>query len=168
MKDFIRVVAAVPPVKIADCAVNEASIEDFFSRSAEKGADAVVFPELCLTGATCGDVFLSPRLLKAAERALEKFAAFTAHSPGVAAVVGLPLRVDGRIYDCAAVVESGAVKGFVPKSVVSSSSDGRIGFLVITLPLLFFPHMQTGKEGGQVQGFSFSLNFTFTILSSNE
>lgn len=125
MKDFIRVVAAVPPVKIADCAVNEASIEDFFSRSAEKGADAVVFPELCLTGATCGDVFLSPRLLKAAERALEKFAAFTAHSPGVAAVVGLPLRVDGRIYDCAAVVESGAVKGFVPKSVVNSSSDGR-------------------------------------------
>ena len=125
MKDFTRVVAAVPPVKIADCAVNEASVEDFFSRSVEKGADAVVFPELCLTGSTCGDVFLSPKLLKAAEKALEKFAAFTAHSPGVAAVVGLPFRVDGRIYNCAVVVESGAVKGFVPKSVVNPSADGR-------------------------------------------
>ena len=125
MKDFTRVSAAIPPVKIADCAVNEASVEDFFSHSVEKGADAVVFPELCLTGSTCGDLFLLPTLLDSAEKALEKFAAFTAHFPGVAAVVGLPLRVDGRIYNCAAVVESGAVKGFVPKSVVDPSADGR-------------------------------------------
>ena len=125
MKDFARVSAAVPPVKIADCAVNEAAVEDFFTRAVEKGADAVVFPELCLTGSTCGDIFLSPALLGSSVKALEKFASFTARSPGVAAVVGLPLRVDGRIYDCAAVVESGAVRGFVPKSVVDPAIDGR-------------------------------------------
>ena len=125
MKDFTRVSAAVPPVKIADCAVNEAAVEDFFSRAVEKGAEAVVFPELCLTGATCGDIFLSPALLDSALKALEKFASSTAHAPGVVAVVGLPLRVGGRIYDCAAVVESGSVKGFVPKSVVDPSTEGR-------------------------------------------
>ncbi|MBO7309200.1 MAG: NAD(+) synthase [Kiritimatiellae bacterium] len=125
MKDFTRVSAAVPPVKIADCVVNEAVIEDFFSRAVEKGAEAVVFPELCLTGATCGDIFLSPALLDSALKALEKFASSTAHSPGVVAVIGLPLRAGGRVYDCAAVVESGSVKGFVPKSVVDPSTDGR-------------------------------------------
>ena len=125
MKDFTRVAAAVPPVKIADCAASEAAVENFFSRSVGKGAHAVVFPELCLTGATCGDLFLSSALLESARKALEKFASFTARSPGVAAVVGLPLRVEGRIYDCAALVESGSVKGFVPKSVVDPSSDGR-------------------------------------------
>ena len=105
MKDFTRVSAAVPPVKIADCAVNVAAVEDFFSRAVEKGADAVVFPELCLTGSTCGDIFLSPALLDSAAKSLEKFASSTAHAPGVVAVVGLPLRAGGRIYDCAAVVE---------------------------------------------------------------
>lgn len=125
MKDFTRVVAAVPKVKIADCAANEAAIEDLFTLAVEKGADAVVFPELSLTGATCGDLFLSPALLSAAKKALERFVSFTAHSPGVAAVVGLPISVLGRVYNCAAVVESGLIKGFIPKSVINSSSDGR-------------------------------------------
>ncbi len=125
MKDFIRVIAAVPftrPTKVQD---NYAAIEKLFAQAVAKGADAVVFPELSITGATCGDLFFDPELRASAKKALCDFAASTAHSPGVIAAVGLPISLCGRVYNCAAVVEGGIVRGVIPKTILSPLQDSR-------------------------------------------
>jgi NAD+ synthase (glutamine-hydrolysing) len=67
---FVKVAAGVPSVKVADPAYNAAQLEELIARAAQEGVRAVVFPELCLTGYTCGDLFLKPLLVNAAERVL--------------------------------------------------------------------------------------------------
>src|SRR3954468_16482441 len=105
---FLRVAAAAPALRVADPAFNASAIEAAMREAATRGAAIVLFPELSLTGYTCGDLFAQELLLEAAQNALLGLAAAT-KSLGVHAVVGLPCSVHDRLYNCAAVLGNGQV-----------------------------------------------------------
>lgn len=111
---FIRVGAATPEIRVADCRHNAERIIETIFRAAERGVKLLVLPELCVTGYTCGDLFFQGTLLNAAERALEQIVSETAALDLVAAV-GVPLRENGKLYNCAAVFSRGKLLGTVPK-----------------------------------------------------
>jgi len=120
---FARVAAAVPALKLGDVSVNSARILELWRRAAlEQGASLVVFPELALTGASAADLFFSSALLEAAWQALEPLASAGSNLAAVA-VVGLPLRVDGRLYNVAAVLGAGRVLGLVPKTWLPNAGE---------------------------------------------
>ena len=127
MKDFVRVAAAVPRVRPADVTGNLESVRRVYADAVKAGAQAVVFPELCLTGYTCADLFYQPSLLSAAAGALADFIAFTRTFGDAAsaplAAVGLPVRLQGRIFNCAAVVAGGRLLGVVPKTYLPSTHE---------------------------------------------
>ena len=111
---FIKVAAATPVLMVADTDYNVAICADLAEEAAGRGVKILVFPELCLTGATCGDLFTYDRLMGGAKDALAAYVAKTADLDLVS-VVGLPVALGDRIYNCAAVVSGGAVLGLVPK-----------------------------------------------------
>ena len=111
---YLRVAAAFPEVALADPGVNSVRISDMIMSLSKKGARLIVFPELCLTGYTCGDLFNQPALLNAAMRQLGFLQQVTKESH-VTAVVGLPVRYRGRLYNCAAVIQYGEILGIVAK-----------------------------------------------------
>lgn len=119
---FFKVAAAIPDLKVADCEYNLSRIVDMMQQAADKGVSVVVFPELSLTSATCGDLFLQSKLLEQAQMALCDVAVVTAHVP-VAAIVGLPMQYGDKIYNCAAVVASGEIMGIVPKVYLDDRAD---------------------------------------------
>ena len=109
MRDgFIKIAAATPDLHAADCAYNTSEIVKLAKEAAAKGAKLITFPELCLTGYTCGDLFLQETLLEGALDALRTVCRETAELAAVI-VVGLPLRVRGKLYNVAAVVNAGDV-----------------------------------------------------------
>lgn len=122
MKNFgyVKVAAAVPTIAVADCSTNAAHIEALMRRAEEAGVAVTVFPELSLTGATCGDLLLQSTLVEAAEAALQHLVDVSAELRG-AFVVGLPVEVSGDVYNCAAVISRGRVVGVVPKYYLSDS-----------------------------------------------
>lgn len=123
MKDgFIKAAAATPALRVADCAYNAQEIANQARLAAEKGAQIVVFPELSLTGYTCGDLFLQETLLMGAVDALDTVCSETAELPLIA-VVGLPVRSRGKLYNCAAVLCGGEVLGLVPKQYLPNYSE---------------------------------------------
>jgi NAD+ synthase (glutamine-hydrolysing) len=111
---FVRVAAAVPRLFVADPAANAVGILDLLAQAQSRQVDVVVFPELCLTGYTCADLFQQPVLLDAAAAALGRILADNPFA-GLA-VVGLPLAVDDQIYNTAAVFCGKTLLGVVPKS----------------------------------------------------
>jgi len=120
---FVRVVAAAPPVHVADPAANAVEHVAWATRLAGRGAALIVFPELSLTGYSCEDLFLSADLLRRTETALLDLARRTA-TLDAAIVVGTPLRtVDGRRYNAAVVVHRGRVHGAVPKVHLPNSGE---------------------------------------------
>lgn len=123
MKDgFIKVAAATPALRVADPAFNAAEMIQMTEQAAAKGASLIVFPELCLTGYTCGDLFLQQSLLDAARKALivirDRIAALN-----IAAVVGLPLSIRGKLYNCAAVLCGGSIQGIIPKQHIPNYAE---------------------------------------------
>ena len=123
MRDgFIKVAAASPRIKVAGCAHNAAAVVSVAAEAAAHGARLVVFPELCLTGYTCGDLFLQDTLLDGALDALETVRRETAELNAVL-LVGLPLRLRGKLYNCAAVLCRGQVLAFVPKQHLPNYSE---------------------------------------------
>ena len=120
---FVRVVAAAPPVHLADPAANADELVVWAERASADGAALVVFPELALTGYTCEDLFLSADLLARTEAALADLARRTAALP-IALVVGTPLRTaGGRRYNTALVVHAGKVHGAVPKMHLANNGE---------------------------------------------
>lgn len=120
---FFRAVAAAPAVHIADPAANAAAIIALLQEAdAAVHPDIVVFPEMCVTGYTCGDLFHNETLLEGALGALRDIAAATA-STGSVAVVGLPLRVGSALYNCAAAVGGGRLLCVVPKTYVPNYNE---------------------------------------------
>ncbi len=117
---FINVEAAVPVIRLAGCKENCAQAFFLLRRAAESGVRIAVLPELCLTGATCGDLFLQEKLLHAAEEALRVLLETTAEQD-VLAAVGLPVRKGGAIYNCAAVIYKGRLLGLVPKARLTAA-----------------------------------------------
>lgn len=116
MKDygFIRVSAAMPAVRLADTKANAESICGLIDKAEENGVSLIVFPELCVTGYTCGDLFGQRTLLDGAMEAIERIAGHTC-GKSVTAVIGAPVEMNDRLYNCAIVVSGGAVNGIVPK-----------------------------------------------------
>ena len=112
---FLKVSCCTLPVFVADCAKNAAAAADAVRTAAEEGVQILVLPELCLTGATCGDLFLQKTLLDGAVSSLESFLAETADTETLTAV-GLPMAFGGKVYDCAAVCQSGRILGIVPRT----------------------------------------------------
>lgn len=116
MKDgFVKAAVSTPELRVADCLFNEKKIKEKAEKLAEKGARLIVFPEFALTGYTCQDLFLQDTLLDGATEALKQLAVDTAGIKAVV-VVGLPLEMQGRLYNVAAVLNQGKILGFVPKS----------------------------------------------------
>lgn len=123
MRDgFIKIAAATPDLHAADCAYNTSEIVKLAKEAAAKGAKLITFPELCLTGYTCGDLFLQETLLEGAMQALGTVCRETAELAAVI-VVGLPLRVRGKLYNVAAVINAGDVLAFVPKTHLPNYSE---------------------------------------------
>ena len=112
---FLRVAAASPALRVADPAYNAAHIIDVIGAQAEKGTEVLVFPELSLSGYTCGDLFLQKMLLAGCMDALRTVAEATAGKK-MLVFVGLPVVCEGKLYNCAAALADGAVLGFVPKT----------------------------------------------------
>ena len=116
MKDgFIKVATASPEIRVADCAYNAGQIISAMQEASRKGAKLLVLPELCLTGYTCGDLFLQRVLLDGALLALAQILRQTAQLEMVT-IIGLPIRSQGQLYNCAAVLYQGQLLGLVPKS----------------------------------------------------
>ena len=95
---FLRAVAAAPAVHIADCEANAAEITAMLEDMRQAEPDLIVFPEMCLTGYTCGDLFHNQTLLDGAINALHSVAKATENIP-VLVLAGLPLRVGGALYN---------------------------------------------------------------------
>ena len=114
---YYRLAAVTPQVKVADVPFNVKELVARAHEAAAEQADVALFPELCITGATCGDLFFQPQLIQAAAEGLQAFAEQT-EELDCAFIVGLPLAVGEALYNVAAVVQHGEVHGFVPKSVL--------------------------------------------------
>ena len=115
MRDgFISVAAGTPRVRVADCRYNAEQIFTLMREADKQGVKVLCLPELCLTGYTCGDLFLQPALIDGAEEGLATILEATRNLEVVTAV-GLPVRVKDRLYNCAAIIQKGIVLGLVPK-----------------------------------------------------
>ena len=119
---LIKVMAASPKLKVGDTAYNLESARECFDEAERVGANLLVFPELHLTAYTCGDLFYSDTLLDGALEALEALRDYTSGKRCMA-VIGVPVRTGGKLYNCAAVIQNGAVLGVVPKTVLPNYGE---------------------------------------------
>ena len=116
MKDgFIKVAACTPEIQVADVDFNVDKIISQLEKCREEGVKVAVFSELCITGYTCQDLFFQNALLDKAMEGVVKIAKTTADSDMLVAV-GVPVRANGKLYNCAAVIQDGEVRAFVPKT----------------------------------------------------
>ena len=116
MLDYIRIACAVPAVKVGDVKKNTEEICRFVEEADGQNVDILVFPELAMTGYTCADLFYQERLHNAVEEGLKKILSCSLDHPAVTCVVGLPVRTDKGIANCAAVVSGGILRGLVSKT----------------------------------------------------
>lgn len=123
MLDFVRVACAVPAVRVGDTKKNASDICDFLKRADDQNVDLLVFPEMALTGYTCQDLFFQETLHDGVKRGLREILDASAACPAVTAVVGLPLRIGARMFNCAAVISGGEVRGVVPKTSIPNYSE---------------------------------------------
>lgn len=119
---FFRVSAVVPNVTVADPADNAKTIISLLSSLDQEHVDLAVFPELCVTGYTCGDLFHSSLLLSAAEKALQEIASATA-GRHVTVVVGCPVRIGSALYNCGIAVGGGRILAVVPKTYLPNYNE---------------------------------------------
>ena len=123
MKDgFVKVAALTPPCKVADAAFNADAIAALAAEYAAKGCKLIVFPEMAVTGYTVADLLTQDALLDASDAALLSIAKKTAKSD-CAVVVGAPVRADGKLYDCAVVLNGGRAVGVVPKTAIPNYGE---------------------------------------------
>ena len=119
---FIKVAAVTPKIVVADPSYNADLICDCIAEASVAGAKIIVLPELCITGYTCGDLFLQEKLLSEAKDALLKIAGFTSDMDCLI-FVGLPYVYHGKLYNVAAAVSKGKILGLVPKSYIPTYNE---------------------------------------------
>lgn len=119
---FVKAASVTPKIKVADPAYNTGVICERLEEACAGGAKIIVFPELCITGYTCGDLFFQRLLLEEARRGLLAIADATCGKDALVAV-GLPMERDGRLYNVAAVLWNGEVLGLVPKANIPSYAE---------------------------------------------
>ena len=118
----LKAAALSPALRVADCAYNVRQITDALHKAAARGVKLAVFPEFCLTGYTCGDLFLQRTLQTGALDALSTLLDET-KALDVVTLVGLPLLVHGKLYNCAAVLCHGRILGLVPKTYLPNYGE---------------------------------------------
>ena len=111
---FIRVAAATPRVKVADVNANVEEICRMTEMAENEQVSILAFPELSVTGYSCGDLFAQELLVREAEEGVKRLKKFS-RGKSLTLVVGVPVRVRGSLYNCAAVIQNGSLKGIVPK-----------------------------------------------------
>ncbi len=119
---FFKTAAATPSIKVADCEYNKNAILDLMREAEKRGVGAVVFPELCLTGYTCGDLFRDRTLITAAQKALSDILK-QSKGMNLLAVIGLPVPVGANLYNAAAVICRGKLLGLPTKSNIPNYSE---------------------------------------------
>lgn len=119
---FVRVAAAVPTLKVANCEYNAGEIIKLSIEANKKGAQFIVFPELAVTAYTCGDLFLQNILQKQALMGLQRILAETKELESVI-VLGVPLVINSRMYNCGVAFKNGNILGVVPKSFIPNNSE---------------------------------------------
>ena len=119
---FLRVAAASPRVWLANPAKNAAEIIRMAGEAAKNGTSVLVFPELCVTGYSCADLFAQERLLTAAEEAVAQVLKATKGLQLLLAI-GAPVRFDGRLYNCALLLKEGKLLGIVPKTYLPNAAE---------------------------------------------
>ena len=112
---FIKVAAAVPFVRVADCQYNIEHIEAQVRQADAQGVEIMTFPELCITGYTCGDLFLKPFLIRQAQESLLELAHRTADTE-VLFIVGMPILIESQLFNAAVALQSGRILGAIPKT----------------------------------------------------
>ena len=123
MRDgFIKVAAGTPRIKVADCDHNAGQIVALMEAAAAQGVKVLALPELCVTGYTCGDLFLQDTLLQGAEDAMSRILEETSTLDMLTAV-GLPVRCQNELYNCAAVISKGRILGLVPKNYIPNYGE---------------------------------------------
>ena len=119
---FVKTAAATPKIRVADCEYNANQIISCVKEAYENGAALLVFPELCVTGYTCSDLFLQSTLLKAAEKAVKRIKEET-KDLDIVFVVGVPITVKQSLYNCGVVICKGEILGAVPKVNIPNYSE---------------------------------------------
>lgn len=119
---FVKVAAATPDIRVADVDYNCGEICRLIDETVENGAKIIVFPELCITGYTCGDLFSQEILLKEAKEALKKIIAHTTDKDALV-FVGLPYVVRGKLYNAAAAVKGGELLGMTTKTFLPNYGE---------------------------------------------
>ena len=119
---FIKVAAATPDIRVADVDYNKGQIIKQMDEAAEAGAKIIVFPELCITGYTCSDLFLQDILLNSAKKALVEIAEHTKNLDALV-FVGVPIAVGGELYNVAAALNHGNILGFTTKSFLPNYGE---------------------------------------------
>ncbi|MCM1502571.1 MAG: NAD(+) synthase [Bacteroidales bacterium] len=119
---FIRVSAAMPAVRLADTRANAESVCRLIDKAEEDEVSLIAFPELCVTGYTCGDLFGNCTLLSGAKEAILAIARHT-EGKSITAVIGAPVEFNDRLYNCAIVASNGKIAGIVPKIWLPSYNE---------------------------------------------
>lgn len=119
---FVKVAAATPKIRVADCEFNANQIISQVKEAELNGASLVVFPELCVTGYTCSDLFLQSALLKAANNAVKKIVLETTDLD-IVSVIGTPIALRQSLFNCAVVIYKGKILGIVPKMNIPNYSE---------------------------------------------
>ena len=122
MHGFYRIAAVCPAIKVADVSFNTQEIIRCGKLAEQEGASLALFPELCVTGYTCGDLFFQPLLLESAARSVLEIARAFAKSDMILAV-GLPFRSGSRLYNCAAILQHGKICGLTPKTFLPNHRE---------------------------------------------
>ena len=119
---FVKVASAIPRVRVADCAFNASQIEKEIIIADGKGVEIIVFPELCLTGYTCGDLFAHSLLLESAELGLMQILNNT-RQLDIISILGVPVPLNGMLLNAAVVIQKGKVLGVVPKTYLPNYKE---------------------------------------------
>lgn len=124
LKDgFVRVAALTPKIKVADCDYNTERIIELIKEASQKKASLVVLPEMCITGYTCGDLFLQETLLESAKRSLIKICNESLKYKNMLIFAGLPFEYNSKLYNVAAAINNGRILGLVPKKYLPNYGE---------------------------------------------
>jgi NAD+ synthase (glutamine-hydrolysing) len=119
---FVKVAAAIPRVRVADCKFNAEQIVNLMAKAGDRQVQIAGFPELCITGYTCGDLFSRQLLLDSAESALLRILSDTRQLNTVA-ILGMPVPVHSSLINAAVVIQKGKILGVVPKTYLPNYKE---------------------------------------------
>lgn len=119
---FIRVAAGIPETELANPSANAGKISTFIDKAEKEDTSIIVFPELCVTGYSCGELFSQELMLDKAEDAVREVVA-SSSGKNVTAIIGAPVRIGNRLYNCAVVLKDGKILGIVPKTHLPGYSE---------------------------------------------